>query len=227
MIHYQSGPHEYPRFKEYKVTGPMPVNPKTILVIKLDALGDYLLYTPFYSGLRKLYPDAKITLICNPTTFELAEHNPVFNEIVQFQPAGSQSAFLFAMNLPKYDLVINPRWWPDYYGADVIVTLVDSPCKLAFSTQNPKCYTTFIEDIKPLHEVWRGLEMLNALGLKDFEPKQQIHLADDEELFQIIMPDKPIIGFGIGGSSDFKRWPRYADLAKKLEGNSSRQALSW
>ena len=55
---------------------------KNILVIRTDAIGDFILTSPVLRELRKNYPDSHITLVCNPLVYDLAEKCPYIDEIL-------------------------------------------------------------------------------------------------------------------------------------------------
>lgn len=57
---------------------------KTILVIKLDHIGDFLLALPAMRRLREAFAGARITLACGPWNRELAASAALFDEIVAF-----------------------------------------------------------------------------------------------------------------------------------------------
>ena len=65
-------------FKNKKVIS----NPKRILVVTLDALGDLLLSTPAIHALRDAYPNSRLDIVVDPS-FDLFENNP-FNYFWQF-----------------------------------------------------------------------------------------------------------------------------------------------
>src|SRR5687767_4035525 len=58
-----------------------------ILVIKLDAIGDFVLSSAFLRELRRTYPNASITLVTPPTSASLAELCPYINQLVIFDPS--------------------------------------------------------------------------------------------------------------------------------------------
>src|SRR5579875_2073541 len=49
---------------------------ESILVIKLDRVGDFVLASPFLRGLRASAPKARIDLVVTPEAFPVAEHCP-------------------------------------------------------------------------------------------------------------------------------------------------------
>jgi len=254
---YHNSPADYPvlDWSDYRVRAiapdarawpPAPWDIKTILVIKLDAYGDYLLHTPFYAHLRKFYPHATITLLCNKANLTLAEHNPAFNHIITppYEPGYDQGqSFLYAMELQShaaapFDLIIVPRWTEDWHHAGVIAQTLDAPYRLSYGgdavpykaqhfLQHDDFFTHVIDDKRPTHEVWRGMQVLHALGMvmpRAEDIKQEFHFTpEDENKAQTILSaqdfPRPWFAFGIGASGDFKRWPakHFAELAQKIQ----------
>jgi len=65
---------------------PAPLNPKKILVIRLDHIGDFVCTTPLLKNIRKRFPDAKITVIVNSVSKELAYRDPHIDNVITFSP---------------------------------------------------------------------------------------------------------------------------------------------
>ena len=256
QTHFHSGPADYPvlDWNGYHVRAvqsdarpwpPTQQNIKSILVIKLDALGDYVLHTPFYAHLRKNYPHAKITLACSKFTYELAAHNPRFDYIVPtpHAPGFNQAeAFMFGIELQNhaaapFDLILVPRWHEDWHHAGAVAQTLDAPYRLCYAgdvvpfkaehfPQHDDYFTHVIEDARPAHEVWRGMELLHALGHPMppiAEIKQEIHTlpADAEKMDALLAAQtlpRPWIAFGLGASGEFKCWPavRFSELAAEI-----------
>jgi lipopolysaccharide heptosyltransferase II len=106
--------------------------PRSILVVKLDEIGDFILASPFLRELRRSFPSASITLIVSPNSAALAEFCPYADVKLIFRPealgfltkAGRVlAALLFAKRLraAKFDLAIIPRWDLDLYMSYHIV----------------------------------------------------------------------------------------------------------
>lgn len=256
-IHFHSGIEAYPppQFDRGKIRAMHPDAPpfppprdqiKSVLIIKLDALGDYLLYTPFYHGLRELYPDAKITLICAANTRELAQYNPVFDHVAPLDyPAGpdERSALLFAMKMQShpaapFDLIIIPRWAEDWHKGCVMAQTLDARWRLTYSSVSTPMkrqytqhfdnfYTHVIDEPKTAHEVWRGIQLLHALGAEIPDAKEihlEMHITDDAKTkIDNLLAEKnyprPWFAFGVGASLDHKRWPgeKFAELAAQMQ----------
>ena len=63
-----------------------PSYPKNILVVRLDHIGDFVCTTPLFKNLKKRYPDAKITVLVNPASKELALRDPNIDKVITFSP---------------------------------------------------------------------------------------------------------------------------------------------
>ena len=61
-------------------TSPGLVN--SILVLKVDHYGDFILATPALKELRQAYPNAKLTLACGPWNYGAAKELGIFDDIV-------------------------------------------------------------------------------------------------------------------------------------------------
>lgn len=56
-----------------------------IVVIKIDAIGDFLIWLDSASQFRKIYPGQAITLVCNAACVEIAGNTGFFDEIIPVQ----------------------------------------------------------------------------------------------------------------------------------------------
>ena len=253
LTQFQDGPSGYPPpdFGNYRVRTlgdqkpwpPVRADIRSILILKLDALGDYVLHTPFFAHLRAFYPDAKITLVANKLNVPMAELNPALDDVLPLPTLNFDQgdAFLFAMELQAhaaapFDLVIVPRWSEDWYHAGPIAQMVDAPYRLSYSgnatpqkmthfPDHDEYFTHVIDDQRPCHEVWRGMQLLHALGM-DPPPvekiQQQLFFAPEDsaritQIMNTALP-RPWIGLSVGGSGSFKRWPAaaWAELTPRI-----------
>jgi len=63
-----------------------PKNPKNILVVRLDHIGDFVCTAPLFKNLKKKFPDSKITVLINSVSKELAYRDPDIDKVVTFSP---------------------------------------------------------------------------------------------------------------------------------------------
>lgn len=64
----------------------VPSNPKRILIVRLDHIGDFVCTTPMIKNIKKKFPDAKITVLVNSISKDLAYRNPDIDKIITFSP---------------------------------------------------------------------------------------------------------------------------------------------
>jgi heptosyltransferase II len=78
---------------------------KRILFLRHDRIGDMVLSTAALKALRRVYPEAKITVLASQRNHEILEHNPHVDEILIYKGI---LWFLREIRPKGYDLVIDP-----------------------------------------------------------------------------------------------------------------------
>ena len=95
-------------------------NPRNILVVRLDHIGDFVCTTPLFKNIKKRFPDAKITVLVNSWSKDLDYSDPNIDKAITFSPfylarSEKPSPFKGLMRVIKdvrnigYDLGIDPR----------------------------------------------------------------------------------------------------------------------
>jgi heptosyltransferase-2 len=211
--------------------------PFSILVIRLDDIGDVVLFTPFLRELRRLHPSARIGLVVKPLTFDLVELCPSVDEVLVFRPwrdyrGGYARKYrdLLAFCLGSlwrrhYDLAIHPRWDCDYYNAYHLLYLSGAPRRLAYPEAatsekrgcNRGCDRLATELVPPAeggHEVHRSLAVIRYLGGVPGSDGLELWLSDDDRAFAdslfatLGIPGKArVVVLAIGARHSAKRWP--------------------
>ncbi len=86
--------------------------PKKILVVRTDRLGDVILSTPVIKNLRLAYPSSFIAFMCRPYTKDVLLGNPYLDEVIIYDKYGRHrsvaSSLRFALSLSKkkFDLAL-------------------------------------------------------------------------------------------------------------------------
>lgn len=206
---------------------------KSILVIRLDQIGDVVLTTPFLRELRKNYPKAKIHLIVKPQLKNIFELCPHIDKLFVFNWQSPKlispymsffKACFFAKRLlkkEKYDLAIIPRWDVDYYYATFIAYFSAAKERVGFSekvSQKKVLYnknydqllTRAIIKYQPMHEAEMTLSLVSELGGVVSDKKLELWLSEKDKSFaKKILPDDKsfIIAIAPGSLAKNKRWP--------------------
>jgi lipopolysaccharide heptosyltransferase II len=85
---------------------PLPGEIRSILVIRIDLLGDVLFSTTAAEGLRRAYPDAHIAMLTLPYTAPLAALYPFIDEVISVD----------TNQIRTVPTLINPFTWIGYWG---------------------------------------------------------------------------------------------------------------
>lgn len=101
---------------------PAAASPARILIVRDDAAGDFVLFSPVLREIRRLYPAAHITLVVSPRNEGLAVHCPYVDEIyvereaypaddavAAFPAVMALAAKLRALSDRPFDLAFTPR----------------------------------------------------------------------------------------------------------------------
>lgn len=162
-----------------------------VLLVKVDAIGDFVLWLDSARALRERYREQKIILVANHIVEELAERTGYFDEIIP-------------LNIPKFDfggslsyrfrqlrkvrgvgagVAINPTYSRTFWTGDSLIRasgaaerigsvgddLLISPRKKRISD---RWYTRLVPATKnPLMELERNCEFLAGFGLPDQIPR--------------------------------------------------------
>lgn len=214
------------------------IKPKTLLLIRLDAIGDYILFRNFIEVLRtsSKYNDYKITLVGNVLWRDLAEQldseyvdNFIWIDMRRF----NKNVFYRFKKLKEvtkqgYEIVINPTFSRTFYGDDNIVKVVFAKEKIGslgdFSNIekwqkriSDKFYTKLIPTKNEIiFEFSRNKEYFESLlDMKLYIKKPFIRFKSQRS--NIELPEKYAILF-IGATSYFRKWnvKNFVELGRSL-----------
>jgi ADP-heptose:LPS heptosyltransferase len=202
-----------------------------VLVIKLSAVGDFVLAFPAFERIRAAHPDARITLLTTPPFEALALASPFFDRVeTDGRPAGPAAwlALIWRLRSERYervyDLQINDRtnlifqmlrpFPPAWSGA-------------AFGAALPHRN----RDRMKMHTLERQAEQLRDAGIWPEAPTTPLSAPPPDLSWVLARTPTPRALAGptlrpqallVPGSSALrpeKRWPvgRYAELAARLE----------
>lgn len=145
-----------------------------ILVARLDSLGDCVLASSFFMGLRRQFPKAHLTGAFSTLAAPLFEYSPLFDRVLSV-PAGTVSSWRMLLEAP-YDLAICPRWDVDYWSTRQLAILSQARVRVGFD-RGPYRYdqindgwagayfTNLVRTSSELHEVLKGQDLLRYLGI--------------------------------------------------------------
>ena len=208
----------------------------SLLVVRLDGLGDVVLTTPLFRELKRAFPGSSCTVVVQAAFRSLLITNPNIDEIIGLRPL--RTAWLPArvrsllsvlwlywsrLRARRFDVAISPRWDVDDQLATFLGSLVDARKRVGYtetaSSAKQRHNRGFNAAFNPClaagpvqHEVLRNLEIVKALGGKVEDSKLEISLTQHDrdfasKLLANIPATSTMVAVGIGGSSASRQWP--------------------
>ena len=192
---------------------------RNIFTVCLGGIGDMILTEPFLRKLRRNHPNANITLVTTPITYELMLDCPLVDHVSAFDwkknigtlrarmstAKNFVDAVLRAHNIDAFDAAILPAWDVDLYGASFLIFFSRAAVRLGYSehvNQNRSrhnknfdlLFTDVLDDRSLRHESERGLQLLKRNG------------------------DEKLIILGVSATAPHRIWDRknFAELVNRL-----------
>ena len=206
-------------------------DPRRILIVSVNWLGDLLFMTPAIRAIRRAHPDAFIACLSPQRGLDLLKGNPHLNEVIPM-PEGRgishllrwiplirrlkaqrfDTAFLFHRSLTRAAAI---------WAAGI-------PHRIGYRTAKRSWFITQGPPLPPpdsLHKIDAFLKVLEAAGI----PADGRHydagiLPEDEQAAAALAgelglrPGEPVIALHAGANWRLKRWParRFGQLADRL-----------
>jgi ADP-heptose:LPS heptosyltransferase len=218
-----------------------------ILAIRLDGMGDLIMTTPIFQELKLKYPTAELIAVVQERNKDLLENNPYVDRILY--PAeihkstvfkgirrGLSIAALYRRSLRSeaISITIQPRLGKDYYGANLLMKLVDAPIGFRYSDKSQKgiakalsCRAfrsvTNVTRSGTKHEVLSNLAIVERLAGKSSGCRPQIFPTEEDGAFaRAAVTDagrgSVIVGVAFGAQSKRRKWPldRWSEVIHML-----------
>lgn len=172
----------------FRLIEPKHADATRILVIRMDGIGDFVLWLGAARALRQLYPreQYRITLIANAPWARLAEQQAEFDEVWSVDRSAYFRSPIFRWRLWRrivsagFNVVLNPTYSREFYVGDVFAWVSGAMEKVGWDgdSSNMYCWQRRISDrwytrlVKgsngPIMEIQRNAEFMRALGLPSF-----------------------------------------------------------
>ena len=210
---------------------------KKILVIRLDFLGDVTMSTPGFKAIRRIFPDAYITLLAAGLSRNLVEVMPFFNEIRYFdapwmvKKRGEKVRRLYTairdLRRAKYDMAIDLR---GDFRNNILMFLSNTRYRLGFNIAGCDFLLTHVIPCSTNHHnVNLCLDLIKYLNPKDSEEYTLFLQITDQDRARAAAIIKqlntgnrnnsgPIVIIHPGASWHGRRWKneRFALVADRL-----------
>jgi len=219
---------------------------KSILLIRLDHLGDVLLTTPAIKSLKQQFPHARVTMVVKGWSFEAIRNNPHIDKILIFNSFWTISSqegtktegiagiyqLIRELRKERFDLAVDFKG--DFRNI-LIAYLSGARRRISYNIRGGGFLLTDIVPYEPeIHEIDKNLNLLTPLGINSEDSDMELYV-DDEDVATVekIFTQKGIdlkrrtIALHYGGASQFKRWDTesFVALAEKLAEENSTNVL--
>ncbi|HLX39763.1 MAG TPA: lipopolysaccharide heptosyltransferase II [Ktedonobacteraceae bacterium] len=232
---------------------PRTIQPKRILVIRLDLIGDLVLSLSVAHTLKRAYPDAEIDLLAVPSSSKVALSDPNLAQVIAYDPNvwrrpkallqpqiwREAMAVVRRLRSRRYDIAISV--FGDW--AAILSVLSAAKRRVGFGRES---YPGFMTDNVPgkhwdegdhQHEVDYCLELAKAAGATvtqdDRVPQLYVNEQARTEIEQLlldegILPGMPLIVCHVSSNNgQSKRWPipYWATLIDRLRRENVAQVV--
>ncbi len=174
-------------------------NPKKILVVRLDNMGDLLMSTPAIRALKESF-NGQISVLTSSMAAGIAKNIPEIDEIISFDVpwvktthASFSTDFLSLVDVLKakqFDAaVVFTVFSQNPMPAILLTYLADIPLRLAYCRENPyELLTYWVPDEEPYsfikHQVERDLDLVAKIGATTSNDLLSIQIPDAWESTQ-------------------------------------------
>ena len=203
----------------------LSLSPK-ILIIRLDQLGDVVMTLPLIQALKERFPESSCTLLVQEAWAPLFHGDQLLDRVVvrtskkpmwlpgSFHPLWSAwRTYKQKLSVTGYDVVISPRFDTDQHQATFIALLNRATVYLGYKSQwQIMCpFTQGFDMAGVRHEVLRGLDLLEPLGIPVRYPVLDLHIGLNAQRHRLAISEEPlklVVALGLGSSvKSGKRWP--------------------
>ena len=203
---------------------------KNVLIVKLSALGDVIHALPVSYAIKETFPEARVTWVVEPPSFDLLKMNPCVDKIILFNKKNFRTLkgfmkeffpFKHELQEQSYDAVLDLQ---GLFKSAAIAVFAKSNIKLGICNMremSDKISKPVVGENAKGHIVERYLDTARAVGCVVNEIKFPIQIPlDQTDKARAIMEHagiregNPYVVFAVGANWPNKRWPteNFAEL---------------
>lgn len=207
---------------------------RSVLIVRLDAIGDFLLWIDSAKAIRELYPGYQIVLLGNVLWTELARGLLFWDDVWSFDRKSFIGSLVYRFKMLKkihsegFEVAIQPTFSREFELGDAIIRASDalerigsegdlSNIKPRLKVLSDRFYTKLIPVRKTgMMELERNAEFMRNLGVADFKsdvPQLRINVEMKDQIdvdyYYVLFP---------GASMELKKWSlaKFEELAKRI-----------
>ena len=206
-------------------------DPKNVVVIRTDRIGEVLLSTVAVDAIRSKYPEARISFVTSGYSRPLVEERGDIDEVMTADTSGRRGCITEALRLSlvlrkrRFDaaVVLNP-----HKTLHLACFLAGIPLRAGFDRKWGLFLNRKIKDERDKglkHEVEYTLDLLRELGIRTIVSGPKLYPGDRAEAAvnrlmaeRGVTEDRPLVAVHPGSSNPAKVWPgeRYTELISRI-----------
>ncbi|UCD84695.1 MAG: glycosyltransferase family 9 protein [Deltaproteobacteria bacterium] len=208
----------------------MKIEAQNICLVRVSSIGDVVNTIPFFSRLRKGYPDAHISWVIEPKSYPVLENNPEIDEIIVFPRNNwvkGLRSFIRQLHKRKYDLALDLH---RILKSGLITLGTGAKYRVGFDFKRSREFNWLFTNLKippgdsQMHVVEQYHEYADFLELPPWYGKWRFYFTEEEKSMAKKNYDQlsgQAVMVNIGASEDAKLWfpDRFAHLIEALEGD--------
>jgi len=216
-----------------------------ILLIKLGAVGELVMASPFFDQLRKHFPHSEIVLVVGRTSFAAVEHNPNINRFILADDLDLYRGGLIKRSLEFFQLIF--KLHKEEFDLSFVLQrampfrllscLVGVPVRVGFGRGRKDLFLTHsVSNHQIQNESESYLDLLRKMDIPAVFAKTFYYLSDEEKDFlglflerYSIASGEEVVAVAPGGGESAKRtmhtkrWlaQSYIELIQRLQSERS------
>ncbi len=200
---------------------------KSVALVRMDRIGDFLLWLSAAKFYRQYFSSSKIVFFANEVFASLARKFPYWDQVITVSVPDSTSAVCSLSKFEEFDLAINLHF-SRTFTQDSFLGAIPAKRRIAVRIQGPNMnceqyrlgnsiYSDLIDlDLEPKHELQRNFDIMNLItGLG-----QSAQLEDLRGRFSSSALSLPKKYAAVFPSASWKKraypWPRLLGILKSL-----------
>ncbi len=190
---------------------------KKILIIQTAKIGDLICSTPVFREIKKKYPDAQLTVMVNPVTKDLLEHNPHADKVItienkDYRGFSGKLKLSDMIRKGRYDIAVclNPNvpFAIALFWGLVPIRLSVMPNFTGITFRMASVFFTHFEQhITGRLVIETYMDMLKAIGIDSSDITKEVYKSEDADTkAQQVLGEinKPLIGIAVSSGNKLK-----------------------
>ena len=189
----------YVSFTNWLMNFVVPTDLDDVLIVRLDQLGDFVLWLDSAKEYRKLWHGKRLTLLVNANWYDLAKSLPYWDDVIPLDTIKFRLNIFYRIQMMAYirskgfEIAISPRHSVKFTLEPPIIATCGAMqkivCEGSFPIEHNKYFTRSIPMRPDVHELIRNADFLRGLGRKDFKSTvPKIFIEHDKYEVVIICP---------------------------------------